>query len=318
MIVMDNIIRSVFRSSNDKLNIVTMCKNDEKYISLLSRTNHNFYLLPNHKWNSLIEDKPKNVHILTSCDRPIDFLICYNRAEQYEEAQIIARKMHVPIILVDMCGKELIRPQNLLEYINAKNPALLNKQPCLQIVCTDSIRESWNKDCASITIPIGIDIEKYQDSQKDHELFVCIDNNTHSNVGARLSSHIPKEYTTIPTDHDQRHQVNNINKSRYFINTYKSITVKVLEAMAAGTIVLCLKNTDTESFINHNEDGMLFKSLTDLTEQLQYLDQQPNKRAKIIQAARARIVREHCLDSFISKWHTAFKNLESVFYTPDM
>ena len=47
MTPVDNILRSIQRAQSSdvgKLNILTICKNNEKYINLLCQTNHNFYI----------------------------------------------------------------------------------------------------------------------------------------------------------------------------------------------------------------------------------------------------------------------------------
>ena len=48
MITINNIVRSVYRANKDsdikKLNILTLCKGTEKYISLLAQLPLNFYL----------------------------------------------------------------------------------------------------------------------------------------------------------------------------------------------------------------------------------------------------------------------------------
>ena len=68
MFVMKNIINSVLRSGGDeKLNIVTLCAHDEKYISLLCQTGHNFYIPTGEtssRWVSETCPAPPNLHIL--------------------------------------------------------------------------------------------------------------------------------------------------------------------------------------------------------------------------------------------------------------
>ena len=79
MIQVNNILRSVYRinkDSNDKFNVLTLCRNNEKYISLLCKTPNNFYILPDHPWNVLIESTPSNLNILNLHSQPLDCIIC--------------------------------------------------------------------------------------------------------------------------------------------------------------------------------------------------------------------------------------------------
>ena len=94
MIQVNNILRSVYRINKDseEFNVLTMCRNNEKYISLLCRTSNHFYILPDHPWNVLIEKVPSNLSVLNLHSQPLDCIICYDRAEQYAEAQSLAHK----------------------------------------------------------------------------------------------------------------------------------------------------------------------------------------------------------------------------------
>ena len=86
--------------------------------------------------------------------------------------------------------------------------------------------------------------------------------------------------------------------------------------MSAGNVVICLKNTDTENFINHEETGMLINSLNDLSATIDLLEKSKTLRIKIAEQARAKIIAEHSIDVFISKWLSAFNMIKSTFYTP--
>ena len=143
----NNILRSISKARSDsdiKLNILTACRNNEKYIALLAQTKHNFYILKEHKWNPLIEQCPSNVQTLNEWSEPLDYIICYDRAEQYDEMSIMSQRLHVPIILVDMCSKTMIRPQHLLEKMYDVNLDHLNRTANLQVYSNEYIQQSWD------------------------------------------------------------------------------------------------------------------------------------------------------------------------------
>ena len=321
MIVVNNIIRSVKRASMSsnikKFNILTMCQNNEKYISLLAKTQHNFYTLVEEPWNNLIETKPPNVQSINLLFDDLDYIICHNRAEQYDRAQSLSKQLHVPIILIDMCSATLIRPQHLLEGLQVKNIELLNKQPALRVCNSEYIQKSWEAT-NSIIIPIGIDTNKFQPTQTEHKTCIAIDNNTIEQLGAIISSQFENQYEIVPTDHNNLNEIA-LNKSRYFINTNKTITVKTLEAMAAGAVAICLQNPDTEHFIENFETGILIKQISDLSSIVKSLEtDKASIRIKISKAARQKIINEHPIEQFISKWNQAFSTIQSVFYTPEI
>lgn len=321
MIAVNNLIRSVKRACIDSdintFNILTMCQNNEKYIHLLAQTQHNFYTLVEEPWNNLIENKPPNIQSLDLLFDDLDYILCYNRAEQYDKAQSLSRQLHVPIILIDMCSSALIRPQHLLEGLQVKNLALLNKQPALRVCSSEYIQQSWNAT-NSIIIPIGIDANKFQPTKAENEILIAIDNNTIEQVGAIIAGQLGEQYQIIPTDHNNLNDIA-LNKSRYFINTNKTITVKTLEAMAAGAVVICLKDPDTEHFIENYKTGVLISQISDLSATIESLEtDKANIRIEIAKTARHKIINEHSMEQFISKWNQAFQIAQSVFYTPEI
>jgi len=320
MISINNIVRSVDRASNDsdikQLNILTLCKGNEKYITLLSQLLHNFYLLPNQPWNMIVEKRPPNLQTLSLCVGPLDYIICFDRAEQYEEAQKIAKTWHVPIILVDMCTHHFIRPQNIIEGVSVKDQSQLYKKPALQVACTQNIQTSWNHGEPSITIPIGIDTDKFKNTTTDNDYFIAIDNHVPTEIGSLIGSKLLTSYTMIPTDHNDLTDIA-VNKARYFINTYKTVTVKMLEAMSAGAVVITVKNPDTENFIKHLSTGILIDSLDDLPIVINTVENKDKDfKLQICKAARDKIIAEHSVKNFLDKWTQALTMLKSAFYTP--
>ena len=318
MIAINNIVRSVYRATKDsnikRLNILTLCKGSEKYIALLAQLPHNFYIPPDQPWNTLVEKRPPNVQSLSLCTESLDYIICFDRAEQYEQAQEMAKAWHVPIVLVDMCTHDFIRPQNILEGVSVKDRSRLYKKPSLQVACTQNIQTSWNHGEPSVTIPIGIDTDKFKNTATDDDRVITIDNYVPADIGNLIGNKLAGAYTIIPTDHKDLNNIS-VNKSRYFINTYKTVTVKMLEAMSAGAVVIAVKNSDTENFITHLSTGVLIDSLEGLPAVIKTVEEQ-DLRLKIGEAARDKIISEHSVSSFLDKWTQALTMLKSTFYTP--
>lgn len=316
MFAINNILRSIHRIQDpnvERFNILTVCINSEKYINLLAQTGHNFYILPQHSWNNLIEAQPSNVQTLQEISEPLDYIVCYNRAEQYDEMKQVSLQLHVPIIFVDMCSKPMIRPQHILEIMNPIDTNVLNRPSILHIYNDKHIQQSWQYTGASLIIPMGIDINKFT-NQSSTEQYISLDNNTEPKVGGRIVAATQNLYPVLPTDHDDT--TISVNQSRYFINTYKNITVKTLEAMAAENIVICLKNDDTSSFIQHQHTGILIDTIDELSNILTWLEQDKELRITIAKNARQKIIADHTMESFIQKWNIAFNMLKSTFYTP--
>lgn len=319
MISLNNIVRSVTRLSaahdTEKLNILTMCNHDEKYIELLCKTGHNFFIPENTTWNNLVASKPNNIQTLNLSCEPLDFLICYNRAEQYDEAIKIARSLYLPIILVDMAGKELIRPQHIMEHVQARDKSLLNKKPILQVSCSEYIQQEWNYlDSISHIIPIGIDTEKFTNNPQYNDTIIAVDNHTIPQVGQAIEARLNK-YKCMPTDHDDPTNIT-VNNAKYFINTNKTVTIKMLEAMSAGAVVIAFPSPDIENVITSEETGIILKDIDDLTPTLEKLEGSIDLVKNIQSNARKLIIQEHSVDNFINKWLAALHIIKPTFYTP--
>ena len=314
----NNILRSISKARSDsdiELNILTACRNNEKYIALLAQTKHNFYILKEHKWNHLIEKCPSNVQALNEWSEPLDYIVCYDRAEQYDEMSSMSQRLHVPIILIDMCSRTMIRPQHILEKMHDINLDHLNRTTNLQVYRNEHIQQSWaTYNGASVIIPIGINIDKFK-NEESAETYISIDNNTVAQVGAQIATQVQDLFPILPTDHDNLQNIT-INKSRYFINTNKSITIKTLEAMSAENVVICLNTPDISNFITNRETGVLIDTMNDLRSTLIWLEKDNDTRLKIAQEARQKIVSEHSMQQFIDKWSHAFNSIKSSFYNP--
>lgn len=313
-----NILRSVNRVQNPtgKLNILTICRNTEKYISLLSQTKHNFYILPHVAWNNTITARPSNVYSLTNISTPIDYMICYDRAEQYDEMFLLAQQFQVPLILVDMCSKFLIRPQHILETMKDNiDLSILHRKATLHIYNDTHIAQSWKDDGIGLStiIPLGIDTDKFQKTT-DHPTGIALDNNTAPQVGAILDMYINNIQPIIPTDHDN--EAITVNTTKYFINTSKNMTIKTLEAMAAGNIVICLNNSDTAHSITHQQTGWLLNDFNELPNTLTLLENSDALRIKIATQAREQIITNHSLEKFISQWLESFNMIRGAIYHP--
>ena len=326
-----NILRSVYRmnmDSTEPLNILSICNNNEKYLSLLCQTQHNFYVINDQVWNASIEMRPSNLFTAT-VSTALDFVVCYDRAEQYAEAQNLARHLHIPIILVDMCSEELLKPHNILEDLAVHNISTLYRKPAIRICNSNYIRNSWNKESVSITVPLGVDTNRFQivggfgKTQGEIGLpsihttaSITIDNNTAPQVGGEIARKLQNKYKILLTDKPE-HDSPSVIQTQYFVNTNKTITVKLLEAMSAGNLVICLKNKEMENFIDNSKTGILINSLDELPATIESLEKNQKKKIQIAYNAREKIIKENSLDAFIKKWLLVFPMIKSSFYTPD-
>ena len=86
--------------------------------------------------------------------------------------------------------------------------------------------------------------------------------------------------------------------------------------MAAANVVICIKNEDTETIIEHDKTGILIDNLDSLPETIERLEKSKDLKSKIGNAARKKVISECSLEDFISKWTNVFTMIKASFYTP--
>ena len=88
--------------------------------------------------------------------------------------------------------------------------------------------------------------------------------------------------------------------------------------MAAANVVICIKNQDTETIIEHDKTGILIDNLDSLAPTIEYLEKSKDLKSKIGNAARKKVIAEHPLKDFISKWTNVFTMIKASFYIPSV
>jgi len=330
--MMQNVINSVKRiHSTDKLNILTNCHGNEKYISLLCKSGHNFYIwdeVGGSQWNDLVEKRPSNLTTIAPQSRMVtcmDAIMCHDRTEQYDHISAIAQKLCLPIIIVDHCSKELIRPHNVLESVNAHVDVLQNRKADVVVSCDEASNDWHSGEALHVTIPTSVDLNRFKKETKrrDGNKFfessltptrIGFDNNIPRPVGDTIFNGIVPSYSILPTDCDIEEKEVIYQTSNYFINPYKNITVKVIEAMATENVVISLDTVNTRQFFTDGIDGILVNSIHEIRGRIEELDNSETKRKEIGLAARKKVERIGEQGNFISKWEFVFDFIRNHFY----
>ena len=333
MFTVENVIRSATRKfSDDPLNILVVCSNNEKYLSLLSKTGHNFFVITKNgsQWKGQIEKMPENFCTIDQNwpSSYFDMVLCNERVEQYGLAEDFSTNFHLPILLIDHVSSHAIRPHNAFAEIHVEFPQSLIKNCSASGSVSEYVKSSWPGSNLSLTIPIGIDTEKFSippvrilDEAFGNELSptrIVFDNNTQPEIGdAIFSSFVENSHTVIPTDSDIVEKERIYQQGDYFLNAQNHVTVKMLEAMACGNIPICFKRPDTEQFIDHGVDGFLIDEPQEVPSLIEKLDGlSPEQRAQISHQAREKILTTVSTpEDFASKWNGIFSYMRSQYYT---
>jgi hypothetical protein len=334
MFLVENIIRSACRRSEDtRLNILVISENNEKYMSLVCQTEHNFYLwaTDNRSWDSNAEKKPENLQVI-NMDWPttyFDMIICNDRLEQYDLGASLAHKFHLPILLIDHCSSEVVKPLHALAKVDIESPqAQLAKNPTVTVPVSEQISLSWPVAKLRLVIPPAIDTNKFCISDrrlsKDDfgtdltERRVVFDNQIPPQVAESIFRTFgATTYSVIPTDSDIREKEKIYTQGDYFINSQNYVTVKMLESMACGNIPICFSTPDLVRFIENGVDGFIVEKSEDIAPLLLRLDKLSEEEiSQISKNARKKIVNGSCItnEDFISKWKSVFSYMKSQYY----
>ena len=333
MFAVENVIRSATRrSSSDPLNILTLCSNNEKYISLLSKTGHNFFIIAQNgsQWKGQIEQRPANVQQInqSSTTPSFDMILCNERTDQYDMASDFSRNFHLPILLIDHTSSNVVRPNNAFAEIQIDSPHSLIKNCAATVSVSEYVKGSWPGRSLSLTIPIGIDTEKFSIPRPRvvDEAFgdsltptrIVFDNNTQPDVGDSIFSSFPENsHTVIPTDTDIAEKDRIYKQGDYFVTAQNHVTIKMLEAMSCGNIPVCFSTPDIKDFIENGTNGFVLNSPEEVPVLIGQLDDlSTEERAKISQKAREKVLSAVCTpDEFVSKWNGIFSYMRSQYYT---
>ena len=333
MFLIENVIRSAWRRSEEgPLNVLVIAENNEKYIRLVCQTENNFYLWSSsgNAWKKEIETRPENLHVIDQ-EWPtsyFDMIICNNRLEQYDLAASLAHKFHLPILLIDHCSSEAVKPTSALETVNISNPQALYKNPSVVVPLSEPVSLSWPSGNLRLVIPPGVDTEKFHipDKRPMHVSFgedlterrIIFDNNTAPQVGeAIFRAFGSKMYTVIPTDSDIKDKEDIYQQGDYFINPQNHLTVKMLDSMSCGNIPICFAKTDLIEFIENGVDGFLVNKIEDIPVLLDNLDRlSTEERSGIGERAREKVISTQLAPKdFASKWKSVFNYMKSQYYT---
>ena len=305
--MMQNVINSVKRlNSKDKLNILTGCHGNEKYISLLCKTGHNFYVweeVGKSEWKDAIEKSPSNLTVISNTSRIVtsfDAIMCHERTSQYEHVLAIANRFCLPMIMVDHCSQNTVRPHNVLESVNGDVESLKNRKANVVVASNDLCSDWQHSSNLNITIPTSVDLYKFKkdnDKRNGSTFFeseltptrITVDNNVPRPVTEELFRHLSSSYSVLPTDCDIEEKEVIYQATNYFMHTYKNITVKVLEAMASENVVICMDTPEMRGFFEDDIDAILIGSPQQLQNRLLELDNDIQKREKIGSAARKKV-----------------------------
>lgn len=327
MFLMQSVVNSVLRIKGDRpLNIVTLSYNDEKYIESLCSIGHNFYLWkPNgfSDWNQAIAPIPSNLSILTEQDvvspTHFDLIICHDRLDQLEHAEKISEAFHLPVIVVDHCHRDTLRPHPAMGNIQINDALQLTDRSSIsmRVSSSNEVQESWNDSCIGSVVRPGIDTERFSPPARQRgyeERVVTFDNNLPEHMARGILADINR-YHIIPVDsNDKSSRTDPYHRGDLFVNTYKNVTIKLLEAMSCECIPICFDFPDLRELISNGENGIIIDSPEKIHAAIDSLYESPEHMRAMGASARSTVIESHGIENFAKGWGKVLDFIRPQFY----
>jgi len=317
MFVMSNILRSVTRTSESRFRCISFCRENEKYLSLLSKCDCDIYIVRQEglsDWKNSISPAPDNLFVLNAdlhnCSVSyFDFVLCHGRLQEFDAAYNVASSLHIPLITIDHVSKRVFQKIPLHTTVNPSNH-LEGRTGKINVALSEDIKSSWASATHGISITIPTFVEEEHFETKNNRKGFLFDNNAPSELIAPIQSVISSFNCVSRFSPDK---VESPGDFKYYINTWNNIDNKTLEAMAASCICLSPRTPETEQVIKHGENGLLYANIADLEKVM--AECKSGKWDSIGSNSKEYILNNHADEkAFIDKWKKVFSYASSSFF----
>ena len=314
--MINNVIRSATRDHlKTKMRCLTFCRENEKFISLLSKCNCEVYIVPKQgfsDWNPAIAGIPENIfplrhESLISMIPYVDCVIVNDRLQEWDMGLAISQSLHVPMLVVDHVSRNCIQKLPLNGSVTVDEPLELRNGD-LNVALSDEIRESWQSNAHGISITIPPYLQKQESQQKKNS--IVVDNN----LPAEVLSFIDNALKGIDVvSRFPESNLKNIKRAKIYINTWNNIDLKTLEAMQLGSIVISCAAEETKKVIKHEINGLLFSDMSEIPQLVNSCLQgkYDNIPEEAKQTALDLLSNE---DSFVKKWNQVLSYISESFF----
>lgn len=318
MFMMNNVIRSASRTKKDTLKCLTFCRENERYLRLLSKCNCELYVVPKptqSDWKTSVAETPENVFVFKDENvvfnsRPFfDCIISNDRLQEFDMATFLSNSLHLPIITIDHVSSRIIQKLPAASNVNVSAP-LGKRIGNINVCLSEDIKSSWetNSYGISIAIPPCLNTEIFN-KEKPKE-GVVIDNNVPEEIMNVITSHL---HNFTPTPRFPEISFDNTKNAKVYINTWNNIDIKTLEAMSLGCIVISPRTPETEVVIEDKKNGLLFSDVSELPEILNKCEEGVYDKISnnAIETAKENSIDE---ESFVKKWNQVLAYVSETFF----
>ena len=295
------------------LNILTF-HTHESYQYELAKTGHNFFHMKCEErpdgWNERVRPKPKNIFEIDEANinlKDFDILLTQSQGQNLK-----------------FYGNNSIKKINLEHTYPMTDNLKINVDANIKVYITESSKKMW-RDPSGFVIRHGMDVNEWPKcnyslnsvlttvhafQQRDwacgYTLYKESVNNIDNKIFGSENEAIGAEQT-ISYDH-----LRDI-KSRYpiYLNTSlrSPVPFALLEAMAAGMIVVSTSTCEIPFYIKNKSNGILCNDSKSFNIILKDLLNKKDKYIKLGNEARLSVQKSASIDLFLNKWNFIFKKV---------
>ena len=332
MSIIDNVVRSATRTKEDTLRCLTFCRENERYLRLLSKCNCELYVIPKREqsdWKTNVSEIPENIFVFRDehsgfNSRPFfDCVIANDRLQEFDMASSISQSLHIPLITIDHVGKGVSQKLPAASSVNV-GEEIEGRVGNINVCLSENIKKSWNTNAhgISIEIPICLDTEITYKFLAEDETIPIAEDETIPKNGIVIDNNVPQplmnaiegllhKIEIIPRFPET--SFGNIRNAKVYINTWNNIDIKTLEAMSFGCVTISPRTPETELIIKNEENGFLFSDFSELPKILEKCEKEIYDKIsqKSIETAK-----EVSVDAefFVKKWNQVFAYVSETFF----
>jgi len=283
----------------------SMCRSNDRYYGTKNSQLINFpdiWELP-HNFIEL-PDNPDNFPLWLD----VDMVVCNSHTKQYEIAQNLIKRMHIPLVLIDHTIAR-IKVENL-EQIKQKDPNSIT------VAVNPNIQEFWKSDFL-----LNYSIPNLQINKEKKEKAVVIGNFSFVDKEFldTLKYHCPYPIEIYGKDplitqpiRDLAHYYEIFQENMFYIQMGDTdfVSTHLLHAMSAGCVVL--GSGQSAKIIEEGQNGYITNNVEDVSRILSYF--QKGQLVNTGQMASQFIQQEYSQDKFDKQWNLILEKVGKHVY----
>lgn len=323
---LSSMLRSINRDKCRPLNIL-MANNHEGYSAMLSKTDHNFYVLQNpkfHPWDIKERPIPTNFFFLNGQDIPsqlktdvaFDLILTQNRVDHYPIMIQLAKQLNCPLLQMEHTLPWPDWNENTTKHMG-------------DLACDHNIFvaefsvDAWFQDKNDEDVQIihhGMDTQFWDGwVGGDGKVMTAVWNyiERDSICGYSLWKEVTNGLQVNPWGEtpglskmadNVNHLRNLYRNASVFLNTtlWSSCPSSLLEAMSVGCPVVTTATTSIPEFIENGKNGFLTNDPVMMHKYLKELIEDKEMAVEIGSAGRKTILEHFGQQQFIDAWNKAF------------